>query len=251
MSKENKPTVKSPFDFSRSDVSRYIQLASHFVRRIEIGEWPVGKQIPTVEGLAAEYGVARMTIRQALDKLEADGLIERFRAKGTFVKRQPHSELWCEVPTDFSGMLRSRDEARIEVISEEPNQQPMSVFHPVGNKAKLYRHLRRRHWRDDSAFLITDIYIDERLCDRISKEDFTSKTALKLVADIPGIEIIDVRQTLLISSADPETANLLSIPLNAPVAYVHRCAVDAKGDIVFMGTGIYRGDSVRLDLKLR
>lgn len=251
MAKNTKNTNQTPFDFSRSDVSRYIQLAAHFVRRIEIGEWPVGKQIPTVEDLASEYGVARMTIRQALDKLEADGLIERFRAKGTFVKRQPKSELWCEVPTDFSGMLRSREEARIEVLSEEHDKQPLSVFHQVGNVVESYRHLRRRHWRDDNAFLLTDLYIDERLCDRISHKDFETKTALKLVADIPGIEIIDVRQTLLINSADPESANLLSIPLNAPVAHVHRCAVDAKGDLVFMGSGIYRGDSVRLDLKLR
>ena len=47
-------------------------------------------QIPTVDELAEECGVARLTIRQALDQLESDGIIQRFRAKGTFVrKRRP------------------------------------------------------------------------------------------------------------------------------------------------------------------
>lgn len=251
MANDKKKSEVTPLDFSRSDVSRYIQLAAHFIRRIETGQWAVGEQIPTVEDLASEYGVAKMTIRQALDKLQKDGLIERFRAKGTFVKRQPQTELWCEVPTNLSGMLRSREEARIEVLFEEKNAHPQTIFHQLGSKADTYRHLRRRHWRHDTAFLIADIYIDERLCDRISEEDFRSKTALKLVADIPGIDIVDVRQTLMINSADPETANYLNIPLNAPVAYVHRCAVDADGCLVFMGSGIYRGDSVRLDLILR
>ena len=54
-------------DLNRSAVSRYIQLATLFRRRIEQGVWRTGEQIPTVDDLAAECGVARATIRQALD----------------------------------------------------------------------------------------------------------------------------------------------------------------------------------------
>ena len=64
-----------------------------------IRPWAVGQQIPTVEELAAECGVARATIRQALDLLEGEGLIERYRAKGTFVRERAHEQLWCEVAT--------------------------------------------------------------------------------------------------------------------------------------------------------
>src|SRR4051794_32327691 len=94
-------------DFSRSAVSRYIQLATLFRRRIESGEWPLGEQIPTVDKLAGEYGVARATVRQALASLEDEGLIERLRAKGTFVLQRPQQKLWCEVPTSWSGLLLS------------------------------------------------------------------------------------------------------------------------------------------------
>ena len=73
-------------DLNRSSVSRYLQLASLFREKINSGQWKVDQQIPTVEDLASEYGVARATIRQALDQLGRDGLIERFRAKGTFVR---------------------------------------------------------------------------------------------------------------------------------------------------------------------
>ena len=57
-------------DLDRSVVARYIQLASLFRRRIEAGDWPVAEQTPTVDDLAAECGVARATIRKALDMLE-------------------------------------------------------------------------------------------------------------------------------------------------------------------------------------
>ena len=92
---------KAVVDFSRSAISRYIQLATLFRRRIESGQWPIDGQIPTVDELAVECGVARATIRQALDILENEKLIERFRAKGTFVRRQPQEELWCAVATDW------------------------------------------------------------------------------------------------------------------------------------------------------
>ena len=105
----------------KSSVARYLQLSSLFRRRIETGEWPVDSKIPTVKELADQCGVASMTIRQALDLLEADGLIERFRAKGTFVKKQPQRDLWCKVHTDWTGLLLARENAVIEILSVTSN----------------------------------------------------------------------------------------------------------------------------------
>lgn len=238
-------------DLSRSAVSRYIQLATLFRRRIESGRWAVGEQIPTVDDLAEECGVARATIRQALGIIEAEGLVARFRAKGTFVTERPHDQLWCEVETDWSGLLRSREGATIEVLSSEIVPAPGLVPHRGGDLAPSYRHLRRRHSRAGSAFLLADVYIDERLCKRVKSADLSKKTALNLVVGIPGVTIVDARQTLTIGSADIETARELKIPLNAPVANVHRSAVDSKGKIVLIANGIYRGDVVRIDVKLK
>lgn len=238
-------------DFSRSAVARYIQLASLFRRRIQAGQWAVGEQIPTVEELAEECGVARATIRQALDLLELEGLIARYRAKGTFVKARAQEQLWCEVATDWSGLLMSREGAVIEVLSDEHGKQPQQVPHPIGKLAQSYRRLRRRHQRRNSPFLLADLYIDERLSGRISKKVLTSKTALRLIADIPGLTIKDARQTLTIGTADVETAEALNIPLNAPIACVYRSVVDEAGTLVFIGEGLYRGDQVRIDMKLK
>jgi GntR family transcriptional regulator len=238
-------------DLNRSAVSRYIQLATLFRRRIEQGVWKTGQQIPTVDDLSAECGVARATIRQALDQIEKEGLIERFRAKGTFVRQAPQERLWCEVETDWSGLLRSREGAEIEILADQPGRDGASIPQTIGKPAASYRHLRRRHWRGGQPFLLADVYLDERLSPKVTDADLRSKTALKLVAGIPGVRISDARQTLTIGSADVETAAALKLPLNAPVAYVHRAAVDARGVLILVANGIYRGDVVRLDVKLK
>ena len=236
---------------SHSPVPRYIQLATLFRRRIETGRWKPGGQVPTVDELAAECGVARATIRQAMGVLEAAGLVERFRAKGTFVRPHGREQLWCEVETNFAGLLRSREGAEIELLSDLADQPPRIVPHPVGTPAPSYRHLRRRHRRAGTPFLLAEVWIDERLRPAITPDDLVSKTALKLVAGIPGMQITDARQTLTIASADMDTARQLALPLNAPVACVHRSAVDQDGCLVMIGEGLYRGDLVRLDVRLR
>lgn len=243
--------IRKTVDFSRSAISRYIQLATLFRQRIDSGQWPLDRQIPTVEELSAECGVARATIRQALDLLEAEGLIERFRAKGTFVRRRPQEELWCAVATDWSGLLRPSHTARIEVLQDKADVELTNVPYMLGELAPAYRYLHRRHWRHDAPFLLTDVYIDERLRDRINQADIETKTALRLIADIEDIDIVDAQQTLTIGTADVETAESLSIPLNAPVAYVYRRAVDKSGIAVLIAKGIYDGKVVRFDVKLR
>jgi len=242
--------ASAPSAFDGSRMPRYLQLATLFRRRIESGHWPLGKQVPTVDNLAAACGVARATVRQALDILAEENLIARYRAKGTFVTRAPGEELWCEVKTDWSGLLMSPEGATMEVLSTERGVQPKALFHPIGTPAPAYRHWRRLHWRGGRPYHLGEVYIDERLAGRIPAASLSSKTSLRMLKDIRRLTIADARQTLTIGTADMEPARLLQIPINAPVAYVHRSVADEKGCIIFVGEGIYRGDVVRLDIKL-
>lgn len=240
-----------PLDFKRSGISRYHQLATLFRRRIEAGQWQVGEQIPTVDELATECGVARATIRQALDLLEDEELIERYRARGTFVRRRPAENLWCAVGTDWSGLLRPSYDATIEILRDEADRTLHGFEGQIGTLAAAYRHVRRRHWRHGQPFLLADLHIDERLRDRMSQRDLESKTALRLVSEVEGVEIMDARQTLTIGTADIETSEALGISLDSPVAFVHRQALDQDGMLILDAKGIYRGDVVKFDVKLR
>ena len=251
MSRSSAMVGKQQIDFSRSGVARYLQLATLFRRRIESGDWPAGSQIPTIDVLAVDYQVAKSTLRQALGLLEKDGLIERLRAKGTFVKATARERLWCEVATDWSGLLIAREGATIRVLASEPDRMPGVFFHDIGRPAASYRYLRRLHSRDGQPYHLGEVYIDAALCRTISPRALETKPSMQLLRDLPGLRIKEARQTLTVGSADPETAHYLQIPLNAPVAYVHRSVVAANGVLVFVGSGIYRGDNVRIDLKLK
>lgn len=71
------------------------QLAYDRLReRILSGELPIGSRLPPHTELAAAYGVASFTMRQALARLEQDGLVSCEQGRGTFVRsNRPESEL--------------------------------------------------------------------------------------------------------------------------------------------------------------
>lgn len=235
----------------KSSVARYIQLASLFRQRIESGEWEVGSKIPTVKELADQCGVATMTIRQALDILEREGLIERYRAKGTFVLDRPTRDLWCQVKTDWSGLLIARENAVIEILGDERNVPLPRGEGYLGTPAPAYRHLKRRHSRDGAVFLLADVYVDERICSAIPEEAYTTVTAMRLISDIPGQTIADANQVVTIGSADLETSAHLNISIGDPIAKVRRMAVNQHGDVILLANGIYRGDMMKIEVKLR
>ncbi len=66
---------------------RYQQLRDDLAAQIARQQWRPGDAIPTEAELAKLYNVAVGTVRKAVDVLVAEGLLERFQGRGTFVRR--------------------------------------------------------------------------------------------------------------------------------------------------------------------
>src|SRR5215210_3720650 len=96
----------------------YVQLAAAFRRLIARNAWPVGSQVKTVEALADEYGVARITVRQAMDILEREGLIDRARGRGTHVRAQPQAARWHRLAGTWDDFMWSSPAGRTRVLED-------------------------------------------------------------------------------------------------------------------------------------
>jgi GntR family transcriptional regulator len=63
----------------------YLQLIDQVRRRIAIGDWPAGYELPSIRALAADVRVSVITVKRAYLELERDGLIVTRQGKGSFV----------------------------------------------------------------------------------------------------------------------------------------------------------------------
>ena len=63
----------------------YLQLIEQIRRRIAMGDWPAGYELPSIRALAADVRVSVITVKRAYLELERDGLIVTRQGKGSFV----------------------------------------------------------------------------------------------------------------------------------------------------------------------
>lgn len=70
----------------RGPVPAYVQVADVIAGRIERGELPAGKPIPSEESMRQEFGVARGTVRRAVQELRDRGLVYTVPQRGTYVR---------------------------------------------------------------------------------------------------------------------------------------------------------------------
>lgn len=82
-----------PLDNPDDSRPKYQLICDHFYAEIRAGRLEAGQSLPPEAKLSEMLGVSRNTLRQALGKLEDDGMLERVRGRGTFLtsEQQRHS----------------------------------------------------------------------------------------------------------------------------------------------------------------
>lgn len=76
----------------------YLQIMEQIRHRIAIGDWPPGRELPSIRALAADIRVSVITVKRAYFELERDGVIVTRHGKGSFVAE--HADLSTRLRRD-------------------------------------------------------------------------------------------------------------------------------------------------------
>lgn len=239
--------MSTPFT---DDAPRYIQIAALMRQRVVRGQWPVGHRLPSLDELGVEFGVARVTVRQAMDALVREGLVSARRGRGTFVTAQPARRQWLTVQTTLEALADAYrdDKPQIVTIDESVTQAPIRA--EDGASADRYVYMRRVHSKDGEPYSVVDLYLADSVFRR-DPERFRTETVIPILAAMKEGGVHRAEQSLSIGTADMQVARHLNIPVNSPVAEVRRVFLDAAGTVIYLGEVTYRGDFIRLQMVLK
>lgn len=235
---------------SYSDIRapRYVQVASALRRRIQEKHWRVGDKISTLEELESEFSVARVTVRQAIELLQDEGLLKSHQGKGTFVIHSPGNHRWLRLATDWDSLIDPISENVLRFLDVGTPQE--LVIDPEGGRtADAYEYFKSVQLKGNEPYAVARVHVARHIHDR-DPEAFRKRVALAVINEMSDLEIARAHQTLRIAAADVETALQLKVPLNTPTAEAHCIVTDTDGVVIYVGDIIYRGDQVRLDIEL-
>src|SRR5665213_2182946 len=236
-------TTDQSFDFAHNRAPIYIQLSTIFRRLIVNGQWPVDRQIPTHDALAAQFEVNSATIRKAIAILEQEGLVARFRGHGTFVTAKPTATDWLAIPTSWYAATSAFEGLDVELVSSHPAAELLTPFHAGGRLAAAYHFTRRLYRRNRQPVVVEESFVDAAL----HRETETTAPRTQLAA----MAVRAAEETILFRIADNEISALLAVPLNAPLAIVHQ-SVRGDGDVLLCQSKLYfRGDVARVSEPIR
>ena len=212
---------------------KYAQIIAQIEQAIADGDLAPGDRLPPERALAEEHGVSRMTVRQALQSLEARGLLRRSigRNGGSFVAR-PKVER--DLGT-FSGL--SEQLARQGVVA---GARVVSAGE-VGGAVEIVRvrladgepfAVERSSFPADRFRALLDLDLSGSLYDLL-EEHFDA-------APVRAVERIEP----VLADADDATA--LGLRAGAPLMLVDRVAYDSAGLVVETARDVFRGDRTRI-----
>ncbi|MEU7055878.1 GntR family transcriptional regulator [Streptomyces sp. NPDC046197] len=207
-------------------------------------EFSVGEILPNERELAARFGVARATLRQALEQLELEGRLQRRRGVGTTVApprvgvavgTQQHA--WPGAAGDDWQAVDCAQSAPPAAVADALETGRDEPVHTV-------RRTRTSHGRPVAAELL---YIPEASVPELSGIDAPSgpARARAVLRELHRLELEAEERSVELGSARADDAKELDRLPGAPVLVVTTRFV-AEGRTAALSVATYRADTCRL-----
>ena len=235
--------------FEHSTSPLYTQVSDALGERIVKGAWPIGLQVPTLPALAQEFGVALITVRQAVRVLRDEGLLIPEQGRGTFVRSKPETHPKMRVESSLRALAELYRKLPRRLIPLAEGMATPRLDAEDGSPAPSYHFLRRVHAIDKQLTSVISAYLDERVF-KLAPRRFRTETIVPVLMDLKSVKIRSARQILTVSTAGAEAASALNISVSAPVAEVRRVFCAPDGTVIYLGELTYRGDFIRVDMDL-
>lgn len=224
----------------------YIQVMRLLVDEIGRGTWTIGDRIPSEAELAARYAVSKITIRQALGNLTADGYLVRVQGKGTFVAGN-RPIVGLTMKTRFTdGLFGGGVEERREVVQRGLVEPPAEVGRMLGIEGSLYRITTRR-LAEGVPVSADESYLPPGLLPGIEDQDLAGFRLFGAIQEHGTRKVFRMRQAVDIAMLTAAEAAILGAAEGQPALAVHRLLISAEDQPLAYGRIVEIGDRFKLE----
>lgn len=200
-----------------SSLPIYIQIHDKIKAEIEDGRWKIGDRLPSERELAVTFGVSRMTLRQAIQTLADEGILERKIGSGTYVAREKVQEKMSGI-TSFTEIMESQGRV--------PSSKTVSYFSATPSSSEM-KHLQlsaqdqiirmeRIRYADGIPICFEVASIPSDLVSEFSRKEVTD-SFYRTLETKGGYQVAGANQTISAMLASEQIADYLDIKRGAAI----------------------------------
>lgn len=238
-------SLREPLDRS-SAMPLWAQLLRDL--RVRLGAGEFAERFPTDQELVDEYGVSRHTVREAVRRIQAEGILDRRRGRGTYVRvpsfEQPLGTLYS--------LFRSIEAEGIEQTSvvlccESRREEEIAEHLGLAGDAELF-YLERLRLAGEEPLAVDRAWLPLPLAMPLLHADFARTALYDELASLCGVTPETGSEVIRPVLPDPPDREQLGIaPDQAAFLIVRKTS--ARGEALEWRESIVRGDvySFRVD----
>lgn len=221
-------------------MAKYLDIKNTLKERIVSGQYPVGLAMPTEPELADELGVARMTLRRALEELEKEGSLRREQGRGNFptghrfypgMFEAPEFERWAEPIGQRTVLLN---------FQTLPASPEIGVLLDVPETTSVLM-LRRQRWAAGQPQMLEQWFLHAALIPDDFFNRLTADSLYEVLISL-GLTLSHVQQDLQAVSLGVQEAGNLQVAPGTP-AFLMRRTVSSPEERILHVNLWFRGDA--------
>ncbi|MDY0404480.1 GntR family transcriptional regulator [Virgibacillus sp. 179-BFC.A HS] len=230
----------------KSSLPLHVQLKEIIERQVADGVL-VG-QIPSERQYMEEYDISRSTVREAINLLVREGILEKRHGKGTFVSIKPIHD-WLGNLTSTTETIRNMGKKPgARLIEYYQVKVPESIQQRTGFQDAYF--IKRVRYADDIAIGVERHYYPLEIGEQLIQYDLNDATLYDLMQNELGIQFTEANQTISCGELLPEDQVHLDVDKGKSVLIAQRMIKDANGNVIELEEAYYRSDMYAFNINL-
>jgi GntR family transcriptional regulator len=224
----------------------------YLVLREQLAEGRYHDGLPPELRLGEQFGVARATVRRALERLETEGLIDRAPGRGTRLRQNPTpaadeaARLGGLLGNIVSMSLRTQVKVLSCAVVAAPAAVSQRLALPAGSRVQ--RALRVRSTQEGPLSHIAT-WVPAKLARAFGRRELAREPIL-LLLERAGVRIGRAAQSISARPADAAVAAHLDVAPGTALLAVDRLVYDVDDRPVQWLQGLYRPDRYQYEMHL-
>jgi GntR family transcriptional regulator len=233
-------------------VPLYYQLVEALRERIRAGDFKPGAQLPGERELSEQFGISRMTVRQALQYLVREEVLVARQGLGTFVSEPKLTTNPLHVLGFTEEMMQRGAHAASRVIEQKVVTPPASVAAQLElGESERTTCIVRLRMTDDVPVLLETVHVPAARFKGLERIDLSRQSLYKVMREAYGVSLKGSSHTLEAVQANDYERQLFHVQAGTPLILLQGVTYDDDDRPVEYFKAAYRGDRFMIQLDSR